>query len=222
MSKQITEIYKSRNILLEQLELQGYNVKEFSGCSLQEINIMFDKDQLNMLIYMKNTSQTKKILVKYMLNNNKQLTTKLINGCAENFINDVDSNIELNEVQPYTLTKDDSIIIISSHEINDSLIRKLKELWETNGQFITIIHMDRLQYNVLNHTRVPKHTIISDQRLAEIKTQYHITDDNEFPTISRFDPVAQAIGMRPGDYCEIIRPSKTAIFTLYYRICVNL
>jgi DNA-directed RNA polymerase subunit H (RpoH/RPB5) len=41
-----------------------------------------------------------------------------------------------------------------------------------------------------------------------------------FPDISRFDPVARAIGIRPGDVCHIIRPSKTAIEADYYRICI--
>jgi DNA-directed RNA polymerase subunit H (RpoH/RPB5) len=45
-------------------------------------------------------------------------------------------------------------------------------------------------------------------------------DDTQFPDISRFDPVAQIIGIRPGQVCEIIRPSKTAISAYYYRICV--
>ena len=44
--------------------------------------------------------------------------------------------------------------------------------------------------------------------------------DSQFPDISRFDPVAQAIGIRPGQVCEIIRPSKTAISAPYYRICM--
>ena len=45
-------------------------------------------------------------------------------------------------------------------------------------------------------------------------------NDNQFPIISRFDPVAQSIGIRPGQVCEIIRPSKTAIIAPYYRVCV--
>jgi DNA-directed RNA polymerase subunit H (RpoH/RPB5) len=50
--------------------------------------------------------------------------------------------------------------------------------------------------------------------------KYNITDKNQFPDISRFDPVARAIGLRPGQVCHIIRPSKTAIETDYYRVCV--
>jgi len=224
MSKQITELYKSRNILLEQLELQGYDVKEFIGCSLQEINIMFDKDQLDMLIQKKNASvKGKKVLVKYLPNDFKQLTTKILNTCTEDFLDDDEDDDDDESARKYALTKDDAMLIISTHEINESLTKKLKELWEMHRYYITIVNLDRLQYNVLNHTLVPKHTVIREPtRLDEIKTKYHITDDDQFPTISRFDPVAQAIGMRPGDMCEIIRPSKTAITTLYYRVCVNL
>ena len=52
-----------------------------------------------------------------------------------------------------------------------------------------------------------------------MKKRYNIVNDTELPEISRYDPVAQAIGMRPGQICKIIRPSKTAITTDYYRIC---
>jgi DNA-directed RNA polymerase subunit H (RpoH/RPB5) len=50
--------------------------------------------------------------------------------------------------------------------------------------------------------------------------KYNITDKIQFPDISRFDPVARVIGLRPGQVCHIIRPSKTAIQANYYRICV--
>ena len=46
-----------------------------------------------------------------------------------------------------------------------------------------------------------------------------IINNEQFPDISRFDPVAQVIGIRPGQVCEILRPSKTAITAPYYRIC---
>ena len=44
---------------------------------------------------------------------------------------------------------------------------------------------------------------------------------SQFPEISRFDPVAQALGMRPTQLCEIKRPSPTAIVTNYYRYCCH-
>ena len=44
----------------------------------------------------------------------------------------------------------------------------------------------------------------------------------QWPEISRFDPVAQAIGLRPKEVCKIIRSSETAITSTYYRMCLIL
>jgi DNA-directed RNA polymerase subunit H (RpoH/RPB5) len=55
-----------------------------------------------------------------------------------------------------------------------------------------------------------------------MKQKYFITNPQvQLPNISRFSPVAQAIGLRPDQICKIIRPSKTAINTVFYRICLN-
>jgi len=43
---------------------------------------------------------------------------------------------------------------------------------------------------------------------------------DQLPMIDRFDPVAIAIGMKPGQICEITRKSATAIVSIYYRHCV--
>jgi DNA-directed RNA polymerase subunit H (RpoH/RPB5) len=59
-----------------------------------------------------------------------------------------------------------------------------------------------------------------DSEINTIVKKYNITDKNQFPDISRFDPVARVICLRPGQICHIIRSSKTSIKTDYYRICV--
>ena len=77
-----------------------------------------------------------------------------------------------------------------------------------------------LQFNILNHVLVPQHSIMNENDVKTIMIKYNITDKIQFPDISRFDPVARAIGLRPGQVCHIVRPSKTAIQSDYYRICV--
>ena len=99
------------------------------------------------------------------------------------------------------------------------MINILKQIWEQEGLFIMIYNLERLQYNILDHMYVPKHTILSDTEVVELKKRYNITNTSDLPEISRYDPVAQAIGMRPGQVCKIIRPSKTAITSEYYRVC---
>ena len=74
-------------------------------------------------------------------------------------------------------------------------------------------------FNILEHSLVPKHRILSNEEKDSIKKKYYIVNESEFPEISRFDPVAIAIGLRPNQLCEILRSSKTSITTFYYRLC---
>jgi DNA-directed RNA polymerase subunit H len=119
-----------------------------------------------------------------------------------------------------TLTKEDTLLIVTKDEMNDTLMSNLKHIWETDKIFIIVQNIKRLQFNIHDHILVPPHRVIDDEELTTIKTKYNITDDNQLPDISRFDPMAQAICLRPGQVCEIIRPSKTAIQSKYYRLCV--
>ena len=54
-----------------------------------------------------------------------------------------------------------------------------------------------------------------------MKHKYNIINDDQLPTISRFDPVAMAICMKPTDICHILRSSQNAIRGDYFRLCVN-
>jgi DNA-directed RNA polymerase subunit H (RpoH/RPB5) len=72
----------------------------------------------------------------------------------------------------------------------------------------------------LNHSLVSQHKIINEKEMLDVMKKYNIMSKNQFPEISRFDPVAKAICLRPGEVCHILRPSKTAITADYYRICV--
>ena len=119
-----------------------------------------------------------------------------------------------------TLQKTDTLFIIIKDEPNETLINELKHIWESDGIFIVIESIKRLQFNILEHILVPPHRVMSDTEVEDIMKKYNITDKVQFPDISRFDPVARVIGLRPGQVCHIIRPSKTAIEANYYRICV--
>ena len=66
---------------------------------------------------------------------------------------------------------------------------------------------------------MPSHTVLTKEEAQEIRRKYNIMTDKQMPDISRFSPVAQLIGIRPGDICKIVRPSKTAIQTEFYRVC---
>ena len=204
-SSHIVSIYNSRKNLLDILNDQGYSVDDYSDFSIHELHSMYQSKQLDMLLSKKSPKE-KKVYIKYHL-----IKTLRPNYIYE-FIEDL-YNLE------NILTLNDDLIIIIKDEPNDTIIRLLKDIWEQDGIFIIIINIKRLQFNVLNHSLVPKHTILTEDETEEFKKRYNIRNNRQIPDISRFSPVAQAIGIRPNQICRIDRNSKTAINGVYYRIC---
>jgi DNA-directed RNA polymerase subunit H len=207
----ISDIYKSRKIILELMDKQKYNVKDYTNFSINEINTMKQNNQLDMLLEKIDedaiTKRKHKIYIRYYLG-------KIIRPA--NLQEMIDDLFHLEEI----LHKEDTLFIIAKDEINETLTNELKHIWETDGIFIVIESIKRLQFNILNHTLVPEHTLLQTDDVTKVMTKYNITRKTQFPDISRFDPVARAIGLRPGDVCHIVRPSKTAIEADYYRVCV--
>ena len=204
-------IYKSRKNILELMEKQGYNINDYSNFSITEVNSMKQNNQLDILLEKNeedpNTKRKNKIYISYYL-------SKMIR--PSNIQEMIDDLFNLEEV----LTREDTLFIIIKDDMNDTIISELKQIWEKDGIFIVIENIKRLQFNILNHSLVPEHTIINTTEVEEMMKRYNINNKTDLPDISRFDPVARVIGLRPGNICKIIRPSKTAITTVYYRICI--
>ena len=210
-SSLISSVYKSRAILLELMKMQGYNIDEYEGFSVNEVNTMKLNNQLDMILEKNKVSTSEKrqskIYIRYYLAKSLR---------PQNLQEMIDDLFNIEEV----LTKEDILFIVVKDEVNETLANTIKHIWEQDGIFIVIQNLKRLQFNILKHNLVPPHRVLSVVETLQIKKKYNIMNDNQFPDISRFDPVAQAIGIRPGQVCEIIRPSKTAISAPYYRICM--
>ena len=119
------------------------------------------------------------------------------------------------------LTKKDDLIVIMKDEPNETIKKTLVDIWEQDRIFIIVINIKRLQYNIMKHQLVPPHKVLSDEEKTEVKKRFNILEDTQIPDISRFSPVSQVIGIRPGEFCKVIRPSKTSIKSEFYRVCLN-
>ena len=206
----ISQIYQSRKIILELMDKQGFDVSGYSNFSVSEVNAMKLNNQLDMLLESKSENdgvKNNKTYIRYYLAKTIRPT---------NIHEMIDDLFVLTE----TLKKNDTLYIITKDHANETLINELKHIWERDGIFIIIESIKYLQFNILNHILVPQHTVMKEQEVNDIMKKYNITNTNQFPDISRFDPVSRAIGLRPGQVCHIIRPSKTAIHANYYRICL--
>jgi DNA-directed RNA polymerase subunit H (RpoH/RPB5) len=205
-NSRILKLFKSRNTLIDQLEELEYDTSEHMDFSINEIDAMNNNTQLDFTL--KHTKDERKIHIKYYL------TSKQINRAnLDNIIEDV-YHID------NTLTKNDTLVLIIEDEPNETTINKIKYLYNRDGIFVVIHNINRLQYNILNHTLVPKCTILGNSEIDELKQKYNIMNTKQLPEISRFDPQALAKCMRPGQVCKFERESSTALFYDYYRICV--
>jgi DNA-directed RNA polymerase subunit H (RpoH/RPB5) len=209
----VNSIYTARKILLELMEEQGYNVEDYSQFSFNELTAMFQNKQLDLLLEKKEedpaTKRKNKIYIRFYLG--KVIRPNNIHEMIEDLFN-------IEEV----LQKEDTFMIIIKDDMNETLMNELMHIWESENIFVVVQSLKRLQFNILKHTFVPKHTLMNSIEVSEMLTKYNITDKNLLPEISRFDPVAQAICLRPDQVCKIVRPSKTAIEAPYYRLCVNV
>jgi DNA-directed RNA polymerase subunit H (RpoH/RPB5) len=205
----ISTLFKSRNTLLALLEKQGFDISDYTDYGVSEIQTMYTNNQLDMLLSStKEVRPAKKTYVKYHL-------AKTLR--RENINNIIDDLFHLEQV----LQKTDTLIIVMKQEVNDTLTHILNEIWEKEQIFIVIHTLDRLQFNILEHQYVPDHTVLSDVEKEAVVKKYNITDSTQMPSISRYDPVSLAIGLRPGQVCKIIRPSKTSVNSIYYRYCIS-
>ena len=205
-NNRILLLYKSRVNILKQLGNQGYNVTDYSEFSINEIDTMFSNKQLDMLVTNENTD--KKTYVKYYLDA-KQVRPQYLDEIIEDlFLADT------------VLTKDDTLVIIIDGEPNETIVSKVNYLYDHDGIFVVIHNISRLQFNLLEHSLVPPIKILTEGETSQLMVKYNLKDITQLPEISRFDPQALAIALRPGQVCEIERKSVTAMKYEYYRVCV--
>lgn len=204
MTTIVSQLYTARRNLLAQLKKRGFSVDDYDHFSFNDIRVMFTNKQLDMLLT--NPDTEKKIYIKY------HIATKLRPSHIYDYIDDL---FQLEDV----LNTGDDLIIITKDKVPDTLTALMSNTYLRDNIFFVIFNLKQLAFNILNHALVPPHRILSKEEDVAMRKKYNITNDSELPEISRFDPVAKAIGIRPKEVCEILRPSKTSVITKFYRLC---
>ena len=201
----LPKLYKSRKVILDIMKSRGYDVEDHLGFNINNIQSMYSNKQMDMLLV--NPDSGKKIFVKYHLN--KKLGAKILYEIIDDLY-DMDDILE----------KEDTLLIISKDRVNDTHKKLLTEFYNKDKKFINIFNLNDYLFNILENDLVPIHEILTDVKKKEVMKEYNMKSDYEFPQISRFDPAALAIGVKPGEVCEITRITPTAISSKYWRICV--
>lgn len=208
----VSQMYKGRNTLLAQFGEQGYDVSKLTGFSITEVGTMMKHDQLDFIVV--RPSDGRKAYVKF------HHAKALRPGNVYEYVGELFKTSDNSEgAGEPILASTDTLYIVANSDANETLTKVMGLLWQQEGFYVVINSIAKLQYNALEHILVPKHIVLSDDEAAEVKSKYSIRKDSQMPAISRFDPIAVIIGLRPGQMCKIIRPSRTAINSVHYRLC---
>ena len=235
----VEQIVESRKNLKEILK-DEYDTDSLPIYELEEMDKLFElettKDNpfkpfgkgsaCNFTLNHKNINDHKLYVIYYNFQKNNK--TKMMKTTIINKINDL-----YNE----TLEKTDNIILIINEPfkentkiLNDELNLKLKEKYrdkidndlgysEKHFGNVSIFDIKTLQYNILNHNSVPKHTIIREDKDIEQILKICNCKLEQLPVILKHDPVAKLKLGTNGDVFKIRRIGKTCGEYDYYRVC---
>jgi DNA-directed RNA polymerase subunit H (RpoH/RPB5) len=210
MSNFTTQLFKAYKTLNDLMKRQDYVVS--NTLSIHELECMYENNELN-AVYEKKDGASK-IMTYFYLSSNSLREANL------------EEILETAYVEDHAIESTDILLIILKDDLNETMqetLRKKQKIeWNANKRLIIFLSVKRLQFNILDHVVVPSHQILEAAEEEEVMKRYNILDHSQFPEISRFDPVAQCIFMKPGQVCRIERMSKTAIKSFYYRCCLNI
>ena len=197
------KLYKSRKVLMDQLKYLDYDISEHIDFSINDIYTLKENNQLSFIVTNKN-------------GNKKYIHYHITKALRPPHIVDL---IEQHYYAEETLTKKDELCIIIKDKLNTTIKTALNDILLEEDIFVTVRSLDTMQTNILNHTLVPKHEILTDDEKNDFMKKYNIKDDTCIAEICRHDPISIILGLRPKQICKITRPNKTAINSIYYRIC---
>lgn len=209
----VNKLFKSRSVIIEMLEMRGFNVEPYRNFSLNEIEAMFKatekktSPELGSLDMTLVNSLGGKLYVKYLMASKLRTSNfkTLIDEMLEGFLNG-----------------GDEIIFILKDTVNnmDTFDSMLEGYLSVNNLFIQIFSLDNLLFNITKHQLVPKMRIISPEERDAVLEKFSATQ-GQMPQILKSDPQAKFLGVRKGDMCEIIRASETAGNSVTYRMCLQ-
>ena len=205
-SQTISKIFTSRKIILDLAKERGFNIDDYENFTIHEIQILKENKQLDMLLTNNETGQ--KIYYKY------HLVTKLRGPHVQDYVEDL---YQVEEI----LSEEDDLVIVTKDEPNVALKNLLKMEFTKNNYYVNVYNFHNYLFNILKNNLVPHHEILTETKKKELALEYNIVKESQWPEISRFDPPAMAIGLRPGQVTEITRKSPTSLDTKYYRLCVD-
>ena len=114
-----------------------------------------------------------------------------------------------------------SMIIVTLSRPSEAIIQYLRDYIANPGNMlIQIFEIAHLQFNISKHRKVPRHTLLKDEDIQNLKKTYSWWDSLKFRRIDSQDPMAKWVGARPGDVIEVEGLCPVSASNKHWDLCV--
>jgi DNA-directed RNA polymerase subunit H (RpoH/RPB5) len=210
--KTVAEVYQARNTLMNLLERRGYDVSEYKDFSEQQVAVWLKDQQLDLLLSHKDG---RSIFVKFMHEGRPD-----VGSLIDDLFKPSCSGAGEAPTPAILKPKDDLLVVTQTDLVNDTMTQLLDHQWEAHGRYVEVTSIPRLKFNVLDHCMNPKFNVLDEKETADLFKKYRGDPLGQLPEMNRHDPVAIALGLRPGQVVRCLRSSKTSMLQDFYRLCV--
>ena len=207
-------LIRSRTTVLDILEDRGYDATPYRNISPDQILTLAESPRaLDIYINKKDGSLApcERAVVVYLIHDRIRLK-------VQNTVNQLYTVPPDNSDQ--AITDKDDLIVILNEPYNEVFDREALHKWQNDKTRITFFHIKHVVVHLGRHELVPKHRKLTVAEATELMASLHVTQKSQFPLIKHADIQSRILGLVPGDFVEILRPSPTAGTIKYHRICV--
>jgi len=113
----------------------------------------------------------------------------------------------------------------ASETLHEKYDKMCNDIQNSCGLHVQLFNLKCLMFDVTSHVLVPHHKKLESDfhssTIDFIMKKYNISQKEDFPLISHYDPIARFIGLKENDICQITRRNQTCGDFVYYRRCVH-
>lgn len=208
-------LIRSRHTILDILEDRGYNVSPYRNIAPEQILVLAEGHPraLDIIVNKKEdgVAPCERAVVVYQLQDRIRL--KLATFTRDLY------DIPVDGAEASKITKADDVIVILNEPYNEVFDKVALQMWQSQKARMTFFHIKQVVVHLGRHEMVPPHRKLSVEEAKELMASLHVNQKSQFPLIKHHDIQSRILGLVPGDFVEILRPSPTAGIVKFRRIC---
>lgn len=219
------QIYKCYHIVMEMLELRGYDISELSVPTKDEININISQKLCEPICVQHLTIPDMVIEVHFQLFTTMRKET-IIRFMQSRYDDLWDNEFQnKNDREKLALLAKRTIVMIVKDAQSENNIRVVDEFYQSRKLYVQLFNIESLMFNVTKHELVPTHERLhglnpeTETEINDVIRVFRLKSKTELPIISHHDPPAMFIGLRPREICKITRYNETSGKFTVYRYC---